>query len=123
MVMPILVLLPVLLNHSLRLLQAVGRDAADRREASDRWRRDHPNTSRVCRKPVRLCHLQGSWTAAIYKQTDPSYRYSAAKDSALQASLADLATFLFEEKVLPKRVDVSGLVDGTVLAAVDRFRS
>jgi taurine transport system substrate-binding protein len=55
---------------------------------------------------------------AIYKQTDPSYRYSAAKDSALQASLADLATFLFEEKVVPKRVDVSGLVDGTVLAAV-----
>jgi hypothetical protein len=30
---------------------------------------------------------------------------------------------LFEEKVVPKRVDVSGLVDGTVLAAVDRFRS
>jgi len=55
---------------------------------------------------------------AIYKQTDPSYRYSAAKDSALQASLADLATFLFEEKVVPKHVDVSGLVDGTVLAAV-----
>jgi len=55
---------------------------------------------------------------AIYKQTDPSYRYSAAKDSALQASLADLATFLFEEKVVPKHVDVSGLVDGTVLAEV-----
>ena len=55
---------------------------------------------------------------AIYKQTDPTYRYSAAKDSALQASLADLATFLFEEKVVPKHVDVSGLVDGTVLAAV-----
>src|SRR5215831_8646397 len=55
---------------------------------------------------------------AIYKQTDPSYRYSAAKDSALQASLADLATFLFEEKVVPKHVDVSSLVDGTVLASV-----
>jgi hypothetical protein len=53
-----------------------------------------------------------------YRQTDPSYRYSAAKNSALQASLAHLATFLFEEKVVPKHVDVSGLVDGAVLAAV-----
>jgi len=55
---------------------------------------------------------------AIYKQTDPTYRYSAAKDSPLQANLADLARFLYEEKVLPKQVDVSGLVDGAPLAAV-----
>jgi hypothetical protein len=32
--------------------------------------------------------------------------------------MAELSTFLFEEKVLPKHVDVSGLVDGTVLASV-----
>jgi len=55
---------------------------------------------------------------AIYQQADPSYRYSAAKDSPLQASLADLAKFLFEEKVLPKHVDVNGLADGTILAEV-----
>jgi len=55
---------------------------------------------------------------AIYKQTDPTYRYSAAKGSPLQASLADLAKFLFEEKVLTKQVDVSGLVEGEVLAEV-----
>jgi aliphatic sulfonates family ABC transporter substrate-binding protein len=55
---------------------------------------------------------------AIYKQSDPTYRYSAAKDSPLQASMADLAKFLFEEKVLPKQVDVSGLVDGALLAEV-----
>jgi len=55
---------------------------------------------------------------AIYKQTDPTYRYSAAKDSPLQANLADLARFLYEEKVLAKQVDVSGLVDGAPLAAV-----
>ncbi len=55
---------------------------------------------------------------AITKQADPSYRYSAAKGSPLQASLADLARFLYEEKVLPKHVDVSGLVDGALLAEV-----
>jgi ABC-type nitrate/sulfonate/bicarbonate transport system substrate-binding protein len=55
---------------------------------------------------------------AIYKQADPGYRYSAAKGSPLQASLADLAKFLFEEKVLPKHVDVSGLVEGAAMAEV-----
>ncbi len=55
---------------------------------------------------------------AIYKQADPTYRYSAAKDSPLQASLADLAKFLFDEKVLQKQVDTSGLVDGSVMAEV-----
>ena len=55
---------------------------------------------------------------AIYKQSDATYRYSAAKDSPLQASLADLSKFLFEEKVLPKQVDVNGLVDGALLAEV-----
>jgi taurine transport system substrate-binding protein len=55
---------------------------------------------------------------AIYKQADRSYRYSAAKDSPLQASLADLARFLFEEKVLPRHVDVSTLVEGSVMAEV-----
>ncbi len=55
---------------------------------------------------------------AIYKQADPSYRYSAAKDSPLQASRADLAKFLFEEKVLPRHVDVSTLVDGLLMAEV-----
>ena len=55
---------------------------------------------------------------AIYKQTDPGYRYSAVKDSSLQASLADLARFLFEEKVLPRQVEVSRLVDGSLMAEV-----
>jgi ABC-type nitrate/sulfonate/bicarbonate transport system substrate-binding protein len=55
---------------------------------------------------------------AIYKQADPAYRYSAVKDSPLQASLADLSRFLFEEKVLPKHVDVSSLVDGALMAEV-----
>ncbi len=55
---------------------------------------------------------------AIYRQADPGYRYSAAKDSPLQASLADLAKFLFEEKVLLKHVDVSGLVQGAAMAEV-----
>jgi taurine transport system substrate-binding protein len=55
---------------------------------------------------------------AIYKQADPTYRYSAAKGSPLQGSLADLARFLFEEKVLPKHVDVSTLVDGSAMAEV-----
>ncbi len=55
---------------------------------------------------------------ALYKQADAGYRYAAAKDSPLQASLADLARFLFEEKVLPRHVDVSALVDGSALAEV-----
>jgi aliphatic sulfonates family ABC transporter substrate-binding protein len=55
---------------------------------------------------------------AIYKQADPTYRYSAAKGSPLQASLADLAKFLFEEKVLPRHVDVSPLVEGSLMAEV-----
>jgi hypothetical protein len=36
----------------------------------------------------------------------------------LQASLTDLARFLYEEKVLPKHVDVSPLVEGALLAEV-----
>ena len=55
---------------------------------------------------------------AIYKQADPGYRYSAAKGSQLQASLADLSTFLFEEKVLPRHVDVGPLVEGGTMAEV-----
>jgi len=55
---------------------------------------------------------------AIYKQADPGYRYSAAKDSPLQASLTDLARFLFDEKVIPRQVDVRALVDGSVMAEV-----
>jgi ABC-type nitrate/sulfonate/bicarbonate transport system substrate-binding protein len=55
---------------------------------------------------------------AIHKQADRSYRYSATKDSPLQASLADLAKFLFEEKVLPRQVDVSTVVDGSLMAEV-----
>jgi len=55
---------------------------------------------------------------AIYKQSDPTYRYSAAKGSPLQASLAELATFLYEEKVLTRQVDVSGLVEGGPMAEV-----
>src|SRR5215470_10437754 len=53
---------------------------------------------------------------AIYKQADRNYRYSAAKDSPLQASLAGLATFLYEEKVIPKQVEVSTVVDGSLMA-------
>ena len=55
---------------------------------------------------------------AIYKQADPGYRYSAARNSPLQASLAELAKFLYEEKVLAKQVDVAGLVDGGPMAEV-----
>jgi ABC-type nitrate/sulfonate/bicarbonate transport system substrate-binding protein len=55
---------------------------------------------------------------AIHRQADPRYRYSAARDSPLQANLADLARFLFEEKVIPKPVDVAPLVDGTLMAEV-----
>src|SRR6266542_4107957 len=55
---------------------------------------------------------------AIYKQADPGYRYSAATGSPLQASLADLAKFLFDEKVLPRHVDVSTVLDGSVMAEV-----
>jgi ABC-type nitrate/sulfonate/bicarbonate transport system substrate-binding protein len=55
---------------------------------------------------------------AIYKQADPGYRYSAAKDSPLQGSLAELARFLFDEKVIPRQVDVRALVDGSLMAEV-----
>jgi ABC-type nitrate/sulfonate/bicarbonate transport system substrate-binding protein len=54
----------------------------------------------------------------IKKWADPAYDYSLAKGSKVQVALADLATFLHEQKVIPQPVDVKDLLDDSVVSEV-----
>jgi aliphatic sulfonates family ABC transporter substrate-binding protein len=51
----------------------------------------------------------------IYRQADPKYQYSVAVGSPFRASLADLARFLVQERVIPKDVDVEKALDDSVI--------
>jgi ABC-type nitrate/sulfonate/bicarbonate transport system substrate-binding protein len=51
----------------------------------------------------------------IYWWTDRGYRYFLVEDSGYHRRLGYLATFLFEEKVIPKTVDVSDAMDVSVV--------
>ncbi|HXJ82936.1 MAG TPA: ABC transporter substrate-binding protein [Candidatus Methylomirabilis sp.] len=66
-------------------------------------------------EPWAMAIFKEAGLPAIYKQTDPGYRYSLAKDGTLQTSLADLARFLLEEKVITRPVDVGTVVDASVM--------
>jgi aliphatic sulfonates family ABC transporter substrate-binding protein len=55
---------------------------------------------------------------AIYRQTDPTYAYSLARGTAFEKNMKDLAQFLYEEKIIPKAVDVTEHIDGSVMAEV-----
>jgi ABC-type nitrate/sulfonate/bicarbonate transport system substrate-binding protein len=54
----------------------------------------------------------------IKKWADPAYAYSLAKGSKIQGALADLATFLHDQKVIPQPIDVNGLLDDSVVGEV-----
>ena len=54
----------------------------------------------------------------IKKWADPAYDYSLAKGSKIQAALAGLATFLYEQKVIPQPIDANGLLDDSVVSEV-----
>ena len=51
----------------------------------------------------------------IYEWANPRYAYSLAKESALHRRLGYLATFLFEEQIIPKPVDVRSALDASVI--------
>jgi aliphatic sulfonates family ABC transporter substrate-binding protein len=71
--------------------------------------------------------ISEQWSSDIYKEvppveitkwTDPAYEYSLAKGGKMEHALAELATFLHEEKVVPKPIEVAGLLDPSVVAEV-----
>jgi hypothetical protein len=68
--------------------------------------------------------IKEAWVKEIYRDapppnmtwsTDRGYRYSLVEGSGLQRRLGYLATFLFEEKVISKEVDVSEALDVSVV--------
>jgi aliphatic sulfonates family ABC transporter substrate-binding protein len=68
--------------------------------------------------------IKEAWVKEIYQDapppnmywwTDHGYRYSLVEGSGLQRRLGYLATFLFEEKVISKEVDVSEALDVSVV--------
>lgn len=54
----------------------------------------------------------------IYRWTDAKYQYSVMKGSPFHKSVEDVAKFLHEEKIIAKAVDVSSVVDSSVIAEV-----
>jgi aliphatic sulfonates family ABC transporter substrate-binding protein len=68
--------------------------------------------------------IKEAWVKEIYRDapppnmhwsTDRGYRYSLVEGSGLQRRLGYLATFLFEEKVISKEVDVSEALDASII--------
>jgi aliphatic sulfonates family ABC transporter substrate-binding protein len=75
--------------------------------------------------------IKEAWAAAIYDDvppplirewTNPRYNYSLVKDSPLHRRLGFLATFLFDEKLIPQPVDVNDVMDASVIAEVLKTR-
>jgi ABC-type nitrate/sulfonate/bicarbonate transport system substrate-binding protein len=68
------------------------------------------------------------WAQKIYDDEKPAmtrwldlrYPYSLAENGKLRKNLAEVAAFLYDEKVIPKPVDTSDLLDTSVLADVLR---
>jgi ABC-type nitrate/sulfonate/bicarbonate transport system substrate-binding protein len=68
--------------------------------------------------------IQETWAETIYKNApppkirewaNPRYNYSLVKDSALHRRLGQMATFLIDEKIITKPVDLSKTLDASVL--------
>lgn len=71
--------------------------------------------------------ISEQWSSDIYKEvppveitkwTDPAYEYSLAKGGKMEHALVELAAFLHEEKVVPRPIEVDGLLDPSVVAEV-----
>ena len=113
---------------------AVRRDwLRDNRETAVRFLRGLLRAYDVVRKDERVAISAGArelgiseeWTEAIYAYTppsnmylwaDPRYRHSLARGSSLHRRLGYLGTFLFDEKVIPKPVDLRNALDASVIA-------
>jgi len=105
----------------------------DNRETAVRFLRGLLRAYDVLRKDERIAISAGAremgisdeWAEAIYAYTppsnmylwaDPRYRHSLAKGSSLDRRLGYLGAFLFDEKVIPKRVDLRNALDASVIA-------
>ncbi len=105
----------------------------DNRETAVRFLRGLLRAYDVLRKDDRVAISAGAremgisdeWAEAIYAYTppsnmylwaDPRYRHSLAKGSSLDRRLGYLGAFLFDEKLIPKRVDLRGALDASVIA-------
>lgn len=71
--------------------------------------------------------IKEEWARRVYEEAgpprirqwaDPQYRYSIVKGSVFHRALAELAKFMYEEKIITKPVDVSNAMDPTVIAEV-----
>jgi ABC-type nitrate/sulfonate/bicarbonate transport system substrate-binding protein len=76
--------------------------------------------------------ISEAWAETIYREVpppniylwaDPQYRYSLVKGAAVDRRLGYLATFLLEEKIIPKPVDLRGVLDASVIAEALKTRS
>jgi aliphatic sulfonates family ABC transporter substrate-binding protein len=54
----------------------------------------------------------------MYWWTDSGYRYSLVEGSGFHRRLGYLTTFLFDEKIIPKEVDISYALDASVITEV-----
>jgi hypothetical protein len=54
--------------------------------------------------------------------TNPRYTYSLVKGSPLHRELGFLATFLFDEELFSRPVDVSDIMDASVVAETRKSR-
>jgi aliphatic sulfonates family ABC transporter substrate-binding protein len=68
--------------------------------------------------------IEEAWAETIYadsppprmdRWTDPRYRYSLVRGSAFHRRLGYLATFLFDEKIISKEVDLRNVLDASVV--------
>jgi ABC-type nitrate/sulfonate/bicarbonate transport system substrate-binding protein len=75
--------------------------------------------------------IKEAWAQAIYQDvpppliqewTNPRYTYSLIRDSPFHRRLGFLATFLFNEKLIPRPVDVYDIMDASVIADVLKTR-
>lgn len=70
--------------------------------------------------------IKTSWSAAIYKEAppsdvhqwiDPGYAYSLVKGAGLQQIMGKLGSFLYQQKIVPHPIDVSNVIDDSVIAS------
>jgi ABC-type nitrate/sulfonate/bicarbonate transport system substrate-binding protein len=111
----------------------------DNRETAVRFLRGLLRAYHVLRKDERPAITAGAremgisdeWAEAIYAYTppsnmylwaDPRYRHSLAKGSSLDRRLGYLGAFLFDEKIIPKPVDLRNALDASVIAEALKTR-
>jgi aliphatic sulfonates family ABC transporter substrate-binding protein len=86
--------------------------------------KDHMVGIRALAKEMEITE---TWAETIYQNApppkinelaNPRYNYSLVKDSALHRRIGHLATFLLDEKLITKPVDVSKALDASVITEV-----